>query len=390
MTSKNLENKSSAEHSESDSNIELSIVLPCLNEEKTIGKCIEKIKEVIKEKNIQAEIVVADNNSSDNSKLIAEKLGAKVITVPERGYGNALRKGIAVAKGKYIIFFDSDLSYDPEDMLKILEKLREGYDLVIGSRIKGKIAKDAMPFLHRYIGTPVMTFLANLLFNTHISDINSGMRGLTQEAFRKLDLHSEGMEFASEIIAKARWAGINITEVPINFYPDERGRKPHLRTVRDGWRHLQLMFHFASLSWFLIPGLILSIFSYLIVMLSPNNLSPMLTYFISLVSNVLGTQILLIGIIAQGRVKGSKFRYRPSNILRMLSKVIKAEVGTALGIVGCLISGLLSISSGLYDQQNLFFLFTLVFVQCFLVLLSSVLIGLFGIRVSEEEEFFSQ
>ncbi len=387
MTNREPENTS--ETRKSHNKIELSIVLPCLNEEKTIGKCIEKTLEVIKQHNINAEIIVADNNSTDKSREIAENLGAKVISVPEKGYGNALRKGIEDAQGEYIIFFDSDLSYSPEDLLKILEKLREGYQLVIGSRIKGHIAKDAMPFLHRYIGTPIMTFLAKILFKANISDINSGMRGLTREAFKKLDLHSEGMEFASEMIAKAMWAGITITEVPINFYPDQRGRKPHLRTVRDGWRHLQLMFHFCSFTWFLVPGLSLSILSYLIMILLFDKVYPLIAYFTALLLNILGTQILLIGIIAQGRVKGSKFKYYPSNIFKLLSKIIKVEVGTVLGLVTSIVSGLFSILTALYHFQFLFFLSTLAFIQSVLILFNSVLIGLFGIRVSEDEEFFS-
>ncbi|MCX8065810.1 MAG: glycosyltransferase family 2 protein [Candidatus Hydrogenedentes bacterium] len=384
-----INSEESAMDLESNRDIELSIVLPCLNEEKTIGKCIEKIKEIIEQNNIKAEIIVADNNSTDNSRIIAEKLGAKVVTVLEKGYGNALRKGFAESQGKYIIFFDSDLSYDPADLPKILEKLRAGYQLVIGSRIKGKIAKNAMPFLHRYIGTPMMTFLANILFKTKISDINSGMRGVTREALRKLDLHSEGMEFASEMVAKAKWAGVNIVEVPISFYPDQRGRRPHLRTLRDGWRHLQLMFHFSSLGWFLIPGTLLSTLSYLLVVTMSNRTYPLLLYFTGLVLNVIGTQILLIGVIAQGRVKGSKFKYKPSNFLKLFSKVIKVEIGTLLGTTGCIISGILSILSGIFNYQTLFFLFSLAFIQSIQILFSSILIGLFGVRVSEEEEFFS-
>ncbi len=264
-----------------NSELELSIVLPCLNEERTIGQCVKKTREVLEKNNIQGEIIVADNNSTDNSPILAEQAGARVIHIKEPGYGNALRGGIKQAKGKYIIFYDSDMSYDPEDIPRLLDKLREGYPIVLGSRRKGTMEKGSMPWHHRYIGTPIMTWLANILFRSNISDINSGMRGLSREAFEKLDLHSEGMEFASEMIAKSFWTKLEIAEVPIHFHCDQRGRRPHLHSVRDGWRHLQLMFHYCSIYWFLIPGFILLLVSYLTLFLLPNYIEIYPSFFFS-------------------------------------------------------------------------------------------------------------
>ncbi len=374
--------------------IELSIVLPCLNEEKTIVDCIKKTHEVLKEKNINGEIIVADNNSTDNSPILAEQAGARLVRVTEPGYGNTLRKGIKEAKGNFIIFFDSDLSYDPKDIPLLLEKLREGHPIVLGSRRKGKIDKGSMPWLHRYIGTPIMTLLANILFGTKISDINSGMRGMTRNAFDTLDLHSEGMEFASEMIAKAHWTKTEITEVPIHFHCDQRGRRPHLHSVRDGWRHLQLMFHYCSINWFIIPGFSLLGVSYLIFIILHNITNIYLSFFISLLTNIAASQILLIGVIAQGRVRGSKFRYIPSKYLSFLFKIIRVEKGILLGLGICILGiSLISYSLNLKTDMppldiKMFFWGILFLIQGVQVLFSSILIGLFGIRVSEEEEFF--
>ncbi len=374
--------------------IELSIVLPCLNEEQTIVQCIKKTQEVLEENNIKGEIIVADNNSTDNSPHVAEQAGAKVVKVISPGYGNTLRNGIKQTKGKYVIFFDSDMSYDPEDIPLLLGKLREGAPLVLGSRRKGIIDSGSMPWHHRYIGTPIMTFLANIFFKAHISDINSGMRGMTRETFDALDLHSEGMEFASEMIAKAYWTKIKITEVPIHFHCDQRGRRPHLHSVRDGWRHLQLMFHYCSINWFLIPGFILLAISYFIFFQLSNLLNLYLCFFIAFLINIISTQILLIGVIAQGRVRGSKFKYIPSKYLLFLSKIIKVEKGMLLGLGICLFGIFIMLYSFNFHIQDTFpnvktFLGgILFFIQGVQVLFSSILIGLFGIRVSEEEEFF--
>lgn len=220
---------------------ELSIVIPCLNEEKTLPIVIKKGLASFKRLGISGEVVVADNGSTDNSVKIAQENGARVVHCPKKGYGNALIGGFSEAHGKYLIMGDADDSYNFAEIDDFVKYLRQGYDIVMGTRLKGQIKKGAMPWLHRYLGTPVLTFILNLLFGTKISDCNCGMRGLTKKAFYKLDLHSSGMEFASEMIVKAGILKLKLKEIPITLYCDKRNRIPHLHPWRDGWRHLKFM-----------------------------------------------------------------------------------------------------------------------------------------------------
>ncbi len=223
--------------------IRLSIIFPARNEEKTIGICIAKaLKALELLVGQEGEVIVADNGSSDRTGLIARGCGARVIRIEKRGYGNAVTAGLHAAKGKYLIVVDADAAYDPEEAIPpFFMKLKERYDFVIGNRFKGSIEKDAMPFLHRYLGTPVLTRVVNLFFKTRIGDVNCGMRGITREAFQKMRLRAAGMEFATEQVVKASLLKLKIAEVPCNLYKDKRGRKPHLRTWRDGWRHLRVI-----------------------------------------------------------------------------------------------------------------------------------------------------
>lgn len=221
--------------------MELTILMPCLNEENTIANCIKKAKEFIEKNKIDAEILIADNGSTDNSVQISKSLGVRVVQIKEKGYGNALRKGTINAKGKYVIIGDSDESYDFTNLECFIAKLKEGYDLVIGNRYGGKIEKGAMKFTHRYIGTPIISFVARKKFKTNIKDFNSGLRGYNNEKIINLNCKAEGMEYASEMIIKAKKANLKITEIPINFYKDKRKRKPHLNTIRDGLRHIKLI-----------------------------------------------------------------------------------------------------------------------------------------------------
>jgi glycosyltransferase involved in cell wall biosynthesis len=237
--------------------IELTLLMPCLNEAETLGRCVTKASEAIRREKLSAEILVADNGSTDGSQAIAERAGARVIVVQQRGYGSALLAGIASAQGKFIIMADSDDSYDLAQLKSFLEKLREGYDLVMGNRFRGKIFPGAMPFLHRYLGTPVLTMLAHIFFQTPCGDVNCGMRGFRKAAIEKLELRSLGMEFASEMIVKSSIFGLRITEIPTNLSPDGRSTKPHLHTWRDGWRHLRFMLLFSPRWLFLYPGCLL-------------------------------------------------------------------------------------------------------------------------------------
>ena len=220
----------------------LTILIPCLNEEKTIGICIKKAKEFIKTKGIEGEILVADNGSIDKSIQIAKELGANIIKVEEKGYGNALIKGGKSAKGKFVIFGDADDSYNFLEIEEFIEKLEQGYDLVIGNRYKGKIQKGAMKKLHRYIGTPLLSFLVRKKYKINIHDINCGLRGYNKEKILKINSQAKGMEYATEMIIKAKENNLKITEIPINFYKDKRNRKSHLRPIRDGIKHLQIIF----------------------------------------------------------------------------------------------------------------------------------------------------
>jgi glycosyltransferase involved in cell wall biosynthesis len=236
---------------------ELSIVMPCLNEAETIGDCIAKAKSFINNYQLNAEVVVADNGSTDGSQQIAIESGAWVVHVENKGYGSALIGGIEAARGKYIIMGDSDGSHDLENLQDYIEKLRQGYELVVGNRFKGGIEKNAMSFMHRYIGNPILSGMGRIFFRSKIRDFHCGLRGFTKEAFRKMDLRTSGMEFASEMIVKSTLKDLKITEVATRMLPSGRSREPHLRTFRDGWRHLRFLFLFSPRWLFLYPGFLL-------------------------------------------------------------------------------------------------------------------------------------
>jgi glycosyltransferase involved in cell wall biosynthesis len=240
-----------------ESPLELSIVMPCLNEAETLALCISKAQHTLDELGIHGEIVIADNGSTDGSQEIALELGARVVPVEEKGYGSALLGGIAVAQGRYVIMGDADDSYDFTDLGPFLEKLREGHELVMGNRFKGGIKPGAMPNLHRYLGTPVLTAVERLFFRSRIGDVNCGLRGFDRRAILGLDLRSMGMEFASEMIVKASLHRLSIAEVPTTLSPDGRSRPPHLSSWRDGWRHLRFLLMYSPSWLFLYPGLLL-------------------------------------------------------------------------------------------------------------------------------------
>lgn len=222
-------------------NIELTILIPCLNEEITLPVCIKKAFDFISSNKISGEVLVVDNNSIDHSRSIAKKLGARVIIQKNKGYGSALRYGIQNAYGKYIIMADADDSYNFLEIEPILLALKDGYDFVIGNRFQGIIEKNAMPFLHRYIGTPAITTIGNILYRTKIGDYNCGLRGLNKDKFQNLKFQTTGMEFASEMIIVASKNNLTIKEIPVNLYKDKRNRKPHLNTIKDGMRHLKVL-----------------------------------------------------------------------------------------------------------------------------------------------------
>jgi glycosyltransferase involved in cell wall biosynthesis len=236
---------------------ELSILMPCLNEAETLAICIKKAQKALDDLHVNGEVVVADNGSTDGSPDIAASLGARVIHVAEKGYGSALLGGIKAARGKYIIMGDADDSYDFTNLGPFLEKLRAGYDLVMGNRFKGGIEPNAMPLLHKYLGNPVLTGIGRLFFRSPCGDFHCGLRGFSKAAIQRLDLRTRGMEFASETVVKASLHGLRITEVPTTLSVDGRNRPPHLNTWRDGWRHLRFLLLYSPRWLFLYPGLLL-------------------------------------------------------------------------------------------------------------------------------------
>ena len=237
--------------------VEVSIVMPCLNEAETLATCIQKAQKAIEKDAISAEIIVADNGSTDGSQAIANELGARLVPVTRKGYGSALIGGIEAARGEFVIMGDADDSYDFTAIAPLIAKLRDGCDLVVGNRFLGGIEPGAMPWSHRWIGNPVLTFISRIFFHTPVGDMHCGLRGFRKEAYERMKLRAIGMEFASEMVIKASLKGMRIAQVPVALRPDGRSRPPHLRTWRDGWRHLRFMLLFSPRWLFLLPGLAL-------------------------------------------------------------------------------------------------------------------------------------
>lgn len=237
--------------------LDVSFVMPCLDEAETLEACIRAAQKCIDDNGYSGEIVVADNGSTDGSREIARAAGARVIEVPERGYGSALMAGFEAARGEVVVMGDADLSYDFEQGARLIEKMREGYDLVMGSRFQGEIRPGAMPPLHRWLGNPVLSFVGRALFQTSVSDFHCGLRALRRTAYDRLHLRTTGMEFASEMVVKASVIGLRIGEVPVTLRPDGRSRAPHLRTWHDGWRHLRFLLTLSPRWTLLVPGLTL-------------------------------------------------------------------------------------------------------------------------------------
>jgi glycosyltransferase involved in cell wall biosynthesis len=245
---------SQVERQQEQREIELTILMPCLNEAETLAVCIRKAQSFLKANAISGEIIVADNGSTDGSTGIAADLGARVVGVAERGYGAALLGGIEAARGRYVVMGDADDSYDFTNLALFVDKLRRGADIVIGNRFAGGIAPGAMPFLHKYVGNPVLSFLGRLFFSVPVRDFHCGLRAFRTAAMQELGLKSAGMEFASEMVVRSSLAGLTIVEVPTTLQPDGRGRRPHLKTWRDGWRHLKFLLMYSPRWLFFIPG----------------------------------------------------------------------------------------------------------------------------------------
>jgi glycosyltransferase involved in cell wall biosynthesis len=251
---------SDVSRADADATIELSVVMPCLNESRTLGICVKKALDTIERLGIRGEVIVADNGSTDGSQSLAEDLGARVVPIAARGYGSALRGGIAASHGKFVVMGDSDDSYDFTQLGDFVSKLREGNDLVMGNRFKGGIRPDAMPFLHRYVGNPFLSWLGRLFFGCPVGDFQCGLRGFRKDAIDKLELQTTGMEFSTEMVVKATLFDLRIAEIPTVLSPDGRDRPPHLRTWRDGWRYLRFLLLYSPRWLFFYPGIALFLF----------------------------------------------------------------------------------------------------------------------------------
>jgi len=321
-----------------DLNVELSIVMPCLNEAETLATCIRKAQRYLDRSGVRGEIVIGDNGSTDGSQEIATNLGACVIHIPVRGYGAALYGAINAACGAYCIMGDSDDSYDFQELDNFVQKLREGYDLVMGNRFKGGIQKEAMPWKNRYIGNPVLSAIGRMLFHAKVGDFHCGIRGISRDAFQQMNLRSTGMEFASEMVIKATLLKLRVTEVPTTLSPDGRTRAPHLLPYRDGWRHLRLLLLYSPRWLFLYPGLAASVVGFLFsVWLLPSQRAigriyldvDSLTYTLGLM--LIGVHMCVFAVSA--KVFGTREGFLPPNPqFERLFEYVTLEKGLLVGV----------------------------------------------------------
>ncbi len=324
--------------------MELTVVMPCLNEAETVATCVRKAMKFIADNGIAGEVVVADNGSTDGSQRLAEEAGARVVQVAEKGYGNALMGGILAARGEYVIMGDADDSYDFSNLMPFVTELRGGADLVMGNRFKGGIAPGAMPPLHRYLGNPVLSFIGRLFFRSSIGDFHCGLRGFRRDSAIELGLQATGMEFASEMVVKATLAKQKITEVPTTLAKDGRSRPPHLRSWRDGWRHLRFLLLFSPRWLFFLPGLALGTAGLVIgaiVAAGPLTIGPVTFDVDTLVAAsamvVIGFQAVLFWLFTQVYAGSEGFLPREPAAQRVLGELSLERgllAGAAFGIAG--------------------------------------------------------
>ena len=298
--------------------LELTIMMPCLNEAETLAICIGKAQSFLTRSGIAGEVVVADNGSTDGSQAIASANGARVVPVPEKGYGAALAGGITAAHGKFVIMADADDSYDFANLDLFVAALRDGADLVMGNRFAGGVAADAMPWHHRYIGNPVLSFLGRLFFRTPVRDFHCGLRGFSRVAIQRLNLRTIGMEFASEMVVKSTLSNLDVREVPTTLKKDGRSRPPHLRSFRDGWRHLRFLLLFSPRWLFLYPGITLLLVGLLIgaaLMRGPVQLGGIVldlhTFLVAGLCVIVGVQSISFAVI--GRRFASRYGFIPKS-----------------------------------------------------------------------------
>jgi glycosyltransferase involved in cell wall biosynthesis len=317
--------------------LEVSIVMPCLNEAETLAHCIQAAQQALDEGGFAGEVIVADNGSTDGSVAIAKELGARVVEVARKGYGNALMGGIQAAEGTFVIMGDADESYDFGAIGPFVERLRGGDDLVVGNRFLGGIEAGAMPWSHRWLGNPVLTWISRLFFHTPVGDMHCGLRAFRKDAFERMQLRAAGMEFASEMVIKASLKGMRISEVPVVLHPDGRSRPPHLRTWRDGWRHLRFMLLFSPRWLFLYPGAALLVVGFVLsALLIPGPLRvagvrlDIHTLLVAGFLCLLGYQLVLFAVFT--KVFAIRLGFHPPHpLLKRLFGYITLEVGLLVG-----------------------------------------------------------
>ena len=322
--------------------LELTILMPCLNEAETISTCVGKAQSFLARAGIAGEVLIADNGSSDGSVALAQREGARVIAVAERGYGAALRAGVAAARGHFVVMGDADDSYDFSGLDPFIAKLRAGCDLVMGNRFAGGIAPGAMPFLHRYLGNPILSFIGRAFFRARIGDFHCGLRGFRRDAILGLGLQTSGMELASEMVVRAAIDNLTIAEVPTTLAVDGRSRPPHLRTWHDGWRHLRFLLMFSPRWLFLYPGLALialGMFGVAVLFPGPLMISADFgfddhTFLVSAIAVLVGVQVVGFGVIARHFATAHAL-LPPSRPLAALLSIISLERGLmiAAGVV---------------------------------------------------------
>lgn len=319
--------------------VEVSVVMPCLNEAETLATCIQRATDALRQGNIKGEIIVADNGSSDGSQEIAKRMGARVVQVEAKGYGSALRGGITAARGQFIVMADSDNSYDFGDIAKFVEKLRTGADLVMGNRFLGGIKPKAMPSLHRYLGNPVLSAIGRLFFHSPCGDFHCGMRGLRKSAYEQMQLRTTGMELASEMIVKASLLKMTIAEVPTTLSPDGRSRPPHLRTWRDGWRHLRFLLLYSPRWLFLYPGILLMVFGLaasLWLLPGPRRVGEVVfdvhTLLYALMSILMGFQAIAFATFTKVFAISEGLLPEDPRLMKVF-RYVKLETGLAIGAV---------------------------------------------------------
>ncbi len=315
--------------------MELSVVLPCLNERETVGLCVRKAVEALAASGIAGEVIVADNGSSDGSPEIARAAGARVIAVEARGYGSALRGGIEAAAGEFVLMADADNSYDLGHVPRFLEPLRSGADLVMGNRFRGGIADRAMPFSHRYLGNPLLSGLGRLFFKSPCADFHCGMRAFRKAQVERMDLRSTGMEFASEMVVKAGLLGMKIAEVPTTLSPDGRGRPPHLRTWRDGWRHLRFLLMYSPRWLFLYPGtalILLGLVGCALLLPGPRGIFDVHTLLYTFAAIALGFQLVAFAVFTKVFAISEGLLPEDPQISRLLRHVT-LETGLVVGFL---------------------------------------------------------